>query len=51
LKTKDIQKQKYEDKKNSKNKKRREKITCDCGIIISRGYFLITKRLFLESSN
>ncbi len=39
LKTKDIQKQKYEDKKNSKNQKRREKTTCDCGIIISRGYF------------
>jgi hypothetical protein len=39
LKTKDIQKQKYEDKKDSKNQKRREKITCDCGMIISRGYF------------
>ena len=30
---------KYEDNKETINQKRREKIICDCGISISRGYY------------
>jgi hypothetical protein len=29
----------YEDNKETLNQKRREKIICDCCIIISRGYY------------
>jgi hypothetical protein len=39
LQTKNEKMKKYEDNKNIINQKRREKIICECGICISRGYY------------
>ena len=39
LQTKNEKLKKYEDNKESINQKRREKIICDCGITISKGYY------------
>jgi hypothetical protein len=39
LQTKNEKLKKYEDNKEIINQKRREKIICDCGISISKGYY------------
>ena len=39
LQTKNEKLKKYEDSKEIINQKRREKIICDCGISISKGYY------------
>jgi hypothetical protein len=39
LQTKNEKLKNYEDNKETLNQKRREKIICDCCIIISRGYY------------
>jgi hypothetical protein len=38
LRTKKEKKEKYEEKKEVINQKRREKIICDCGCTIAKGY-------------